>query len=83
MEGNHLQPRLPSKLNTNNRTQSSIIQQFKYKVLEDDIVKYIDLNEINRVNNTKLTIVILNTVDTEVKYNLIISTQVSGTLEGI
>jgi hypothetical protein len=58
-----------------------LVEQFKYQVLEDDAVKYINLNELSRFNNTRVTVLVLNTVDTETIYNLEITSQVSGSLQ--
>jgi len=62
-------------------TISSLVQQFQYKVLEDDAVKYIELNELSRQANSKVTVIVLNTVDTETVYNLVVTSLVSGTLQ--
>jgi hypothetical protein len=53
-------------------------QQFPYQNLEDTDTRTLYINELSRVNNTHITLVVLNTVDVESEYTISISSDVSG-----
>ncbi|KAL9647765.1 hypothetical protein ABK040_001371 [Willaertia magna] len=51
---------------------------FKFHDLEDVNEKYLFINELKRNETSKLTLLIINTVDTESTYDIIIESNVSG-----
>mmetsp|Transcript_3792 Transcript_3792/g.14402 ORF Transcript_3792/g.14402 Transcript_3792/m.14402 type:complete len:677 (+) Transcript_3792:22-2052(+) len=58
--------------------EKSIVDQYPYRSLVDAHQAKLFVNELNRANISKLTVIVENTVDTEARYTLEIATLVSG-----
>ncbi|EFC36560.1 predicted protein [Naegleria gruberi] len=74
----YLQPNNETFLNITNNFNDNFKNIFNYYDLEDVNEKTLQISNLNRNSTHSLTIIVLNTVDTESNYNLIVETIVSG-----
>jgi len=62
-----------------NKAQSELLKQtFAYKVFEDASTYSATIRQLPLLNNTHITIVVMNTVDTEANFKLTVTTQLNS-----